>query len=164
MGMDLLEVREELDTVLTVFSNHLASIAYSFSASVDVMVWVEQVRIGRCAAICRLQHQALAFSDGIGDTLIEALVLEIEIRMLLVNINIVLMDHIVDFLGLIIILFQVIKVIINQCAVELKQWILVEAFLLEELMEDTDLVDVLDVRVHPDGYLAPLTQSHLNIR
>ena len=55
--MNLLEVREELDSVLTVFSDHLISVAYSFPASVDVMIWIEQVRIGRCATIRRLKHQ-----------------------------------------------------------------------------------------------------------
>lgn len=65
--MDLLKVREELDTVLTVFSNHLDSIAYSFSASVDVMVWVEQVRIGRCAAYvgCSIRRWPLVMESEI---------------------------------------------------------------------------------------------------
>ena len=120
MGMDFLEIREELDSVLIVFPDHLASIAYSFPTSVDVMIWVEQVRIRRCTAICRLQHHTLAFGNGIRDALVETLVLEIEIRMLLVNVNIILVGHIVDPLGLVITFLQVIKIIIDQGTVELE--------------------------------------------
>lgn len=70
MGMDFLEIREELDSVLIVFPDHLASIAYSFPTSVDV--------------------------------------------------NIILVGHIVDPLGLVITYLQVIKIIIDQGTVELE--------------------------------------------
>ena len=45
---------------------------------------------------------------------------EIEIRMLLVNVNIILVGHIVDPLGLVITFLQVIKIIIDQGTVELE--------------------------------------------